>query len=130
MTWFPVTFALLQHRNIGTFVFYHPGLSINFEQEKKLAEPDAIHLELKSAVRDSWRADKHHVLAIDLASESDPDAVFAQSGESRKGKCDSGWCWISADAACPAVPCSIHQESQESHKCKKIKMCIVQYTLN
>jgi len=39
---------------------------MDFEQEKKFAEPNVIHPELKSAIRYPRRADKHHVLAIGL----------------------------------------------------------------
>jgi hypothetical protein len=37
---------------------------MDFEQERKIAEPYVIHPELKSAIRYPWRADKHHVLSI------------------------------------------------------------------
>ena len=42
------------------------GLCMVFEQEQQLAEPDVTRPELKCAVgyNDSWRAYKHHVLAI------------------------------------------------------------------
>jgi hypothetical protein len=39
---------------------------MDFEQEQKFAEPDVIHPELKSTVRDPRRADEYHVLAIGL----------------------------------------------------------------
>jgi hypothetical protein len=34
------------------------------EQQQKIAEPDVIHPELKSAFRYPGREDKHHILAI------------------------------------------------------------------
>jgi hypothetical protein len=41
-TWTPVAFALLQHRNKGTRVLFHPGIGLGFnrEQQKQFAEPD------------------------------------------------------------------------------------------
>ena len=60
--------VLFQHRNKGTIVVLHACvcLRMDFEQEVDFAEPDIIHPELKSTVRDPRRADKHHVLAIRL----------------------------------------------------------------
>jgi hypothetical protein len=50
-TWTPVAFVLLQHRNKGTRVLFHPGIGLGFnrEQQKQFAEPDIINSELKSA---------------------------------------------------------------------------------
>ncbi len=60
-TWTPVACVLLQHRNkgTGTRVLFHPsiGLGFNREQQNQFAEPDIINSELKSAFRDSRRAD-------------------------------------------------------------------------
>ncbi len=69
MTWSPVTFVLFhKHRNIGTFVCSHPsvGLGIDCEKKEYIAEPGIIYSELKSAIRDSWRQDEHHVIATGL----------------------------------------------------------------
>ncbi len=67
-TWTPVAFVLLQHRNKGTRVLFHPGICLGFnsEQQKQFAEPDIINSELKSAFGDSRRADEHPVLAVSL----------------------------------------------------------------
>jgi hypothetical protein len=68
MTWSHVSFVLLQHRNIGTFVCLHPfvGHCIDGEKKQYFAESEIIHPELKCAVRDSWLPDEHIVLAIGL----------------------------------------------------------------
>jgi hypothetical protein len=41
-TWTPVAFVLLQPRNKGARVLFHPGISLGFncEQLKQFAEPD------------------------------------------------------------------------------------------
>ncbi len=59
-TWTPVAFVLLQHRNKGTRVLFHPSIDLGFnrEQQKQFAEPDIINSELKSAFGDSRRADE------------------------------------------------------------------------
>ena len=61
-------FVLLQHRNKGTRVLFHPGIGLGFnrEQQKQFAEPDIINSELKSTFGDSRRADEHPVLAVVL----------------------------------------------------------------
>jgi hypothetical protein len=103
-----VAFVLLQHRNKGTSVVFHPsigpaiGLGFNREQQKQFAEPDIIDSELKSAFGDSRRADERLVCcnmvglgdwyaAISLVSSankkcaSDQDVSHAQSGGLYKG---------------------------------------------
>ncbi len=70
-TWTSVAFVLLQHRNKGARVLFHPGIGLGFnrEQQKQFAEPDIIDSELKSAFGDSRRADEHQVgpvLAVGL----------------------------------------------------------------
>ena len=67
-TWTPVALVLLQHRNEGARVLFHPGIGLGFnrEQQKQFAEPDIIDSELKSAFGDSRRADEHPVLAVGL----------------------------------------------------------------
>ncbi len=35
--------------------------------------------------------------------------IYAQSGGLNTGYCAPTWCWISADAVCPTVPCSVNQ---------------------
>jgi hypothetical protein len=44
----------------------HPSVSLctEFEQEQRLANPGVSHPQLESTVRDSRRANKHHVLVI------------------------------------------------------------------
>jgi hypothetical protein len=65
-TWTLVVFALLQHRNKGTCVLLHPDIGLGFhcEQQKQFAEPGIINSELKSAFRDSRRADEHPVTPV------------------------------------------------------------------
>ncbi len=67
-TWTPVALVLLQHRNKGARVLFHPsiGLGFNREQQKQFAEPHIIDSELNSAFGDSRRADEHPVLAVGL----------------------------------------------------------------
>ncbi len=67
-TWTPVALVLLQHRNKGARVLFHPGIGLGFnrEQQKQFAEPDIIDSELKSAFGDSRWADEHPVLAVGL----------------------------------------------------------------
>ncbi len=67
-TWTPVALVLLQHRNKGTRVLFHPGIGLGFnrEQQKQFAEPYIINSELKSTFGDSRRADEHPVLAVGL----------------------------------------------------------------
>ncbi len=67
-TWTSVALVLLQHRNKGARVLFHPGIGLDFnrEQEKQFAEPDIIDSELKNAFGDSRRADEHPVLAVGL----------------------------------------------------------------
>jgi hypothetical protein len=50
-TWTPVAFVLLQHRNKGTRVLFHPGIGFGFnlELQKQFLEPDIINSELKCA---------------------------------------------------------------------------------
>jgi hypothetical protein len=91
-TWTPVAFVVLQQRNKGTRVLFHPsiGLGFNRKQQKQYAEPDIITLELRSACGDSRLADEHPVLAVGLAISfvpsankkcaSDQDVLHAQSG--------------------------------------------------
>jgi hypothetical protein len=40
--WTPVAFVLLQHRNKGIRVLFHPGIALGFkrDQQKQFAEPD------------------------------------------------------------------------------------------
>jgi hypothetical protein len=49
-------------------VLFHPGVGLGFnrEQQKQFAESDIINLELKSAFRDSRRADEQPVMAVGL----------------------------------------------------------------
>ena len=56
-TWTPVALVLLQHRNEGARVIFHPGIGLGFnrEQQKQFAEPDIIDSELKSAIGDNGR---------------------------------------------------------------------------
>jgi hypothetical protein len=58
-----VAFVLLQHRNKGARVLFHPGIGLGFnrEQQKQYAEPDIINAELNRAFGDSWRADENPV---------------------------------------------------------------------
>jgi hypothetical protein len=67
-TWMHVAFVLLQHRNKGARVLFHPGIGLGFnrEQQKPFAKQDIINSELKSTFGDSWRADEHPVLAVGL----------------------------------------------------------------
>ncbi len=37
------------------------------------------------------------------------DAAYRNA---KNDKCGPGWCWISSDAECPEVPCSVHDKSQ------------------
>ncbi len=55
-TWTPVAFVLLQHRNKGTRLLFHPCIDLGFncEQQKQFAEPDIINSELRSAFVDSF----------------------------------------------------------------------------
>ncbi len=64
--WTPVAFVLLQHRNKGTRVLFHPGIGLGFnrEQQKQFVEPDIIDSELKSAFGDSRRTDEHPVPSV------------------------------------------------------------------
>ncbi len=67
-TWTTVAFVLLQHRNKGTRVLFHPGICLGFncEQQKQFTEPNIINSELKSAFGDSRLADEHPILAVSL----------------------------------------------------------------
>ncbi len=35
-TWTPVAFVLLQHRNNGTIVLFHPGMGPGFNREQQM----------------------------------------------------------------------------------------------
>ena len=67
-TWTPVALVLLQHRNKGTRMLFHPGIGLGSirEQQKQSAELDFIDSELKSDFGDSRWADEHPVLAVGL----------------------------------------------------------------
>jgi hypothetical protein len=67
-TWTLVAYILLQHRKKGTRVLFHPGIGLGFnrEQQKQFAEPEFINTELKSAFRDSRRADEHPLQTVGL----------------------------------------------------------------
>jgi hypothetical protein len=90
--WTPVAFVLLQHRNKGTRVLFHPCICLGFnrEQQRQFSGPDIINSELKSAFGESRRADEHPVLAVGLLQFfgvisqqeilSDQDLSHSQSG--------------------------------------------------
>ncbi len=119
MTWYSWAFVLFQHWNIGTLVVLHASvcLCMDFEQEQKFAEPYVIHPELKSAIRYSRRADKHHVLAIvccnflgtngHMRDACDPCAVYARWGGWSTGQYDPCCCWTDKYAECPVGPDSV-----------------------
>ncbi len=53
---------------------------------------------------------------------SHPDVLYAQSEVWSKVKCDPAWCWISSDAECPEVPCSVHHKSKNMQNMQIMQM--------
>ncbi len=115
-TWTPMSFVLLQHRNKGTRVLFHPGICLGFnrEQQKQCAESDIINSELKSAFGNSRRANEHPVLLHFLwchrpTGNAHLTMMFYMPNQEGCIQANVPPCGVSADAVCPRVTCSVNQ---------------------